>query len=221
MIDKLLSNVAPHICCGCENIGTLLCNNCKYNIVSEPYNHCLGCGRPAGLQGICSNCRLPYSRAWCVGERSGAIEALINDYKFNRAKAGYRSLVDLLLEILPDLPDNMVVVPIPTIPTHIRQRGYDHTLLIAREVARQRNLEIKQLLTRQTSATQRGAHRAERIKQAKQAFALSGDVQSGVPYLIVDDVLTTGATLTYAAKKLREAGATDVWAAIIARSPLD
>jgi len=221
MIDKLLSILAPHYCCGCQKVGSLLCNNCKYNIVSEPYSRCLSCLQPAGTNGICQQCDISYSRGWCVGERSGVLERLINDYKFMRVKVAYGTLAGLLLKTLPDLPKNTIIVPIPTVARHIRQRGYDHTLLIAREIAHRRGHTLAQPLVRLTTATQRSSKRSERIKQAKQAFDVVGTIQPGVPYLLIDDVVTTGATVAYAAKKLQAAGATDVWVAIVARSPLD
>jgi len=97
MIDGLLSFVAPHHCCGCGNVGDLLCANCKYNIVCEFQNVCLACGKPCGAAGLCNTCRVPYERAWCVGERRDVLQRLIGLYKFERARFAYQTLGDLLL----------------------------------------------------------------------------------------------------------------------------
>ena len=221
MLDKMLSFIAPHHCCNCGKVGSLLCDSCRYNIVSEPETVCLTCGGPAGERGICRSCRVPYDRAWHVGKRADALQRLIGLYKFERVRDGYRVLGDLLIATLPQLPPETVVVPVPTVTSHIRQRGYDHTLLIARYVAKRRELRLGRSLERVTSTTQRHATAKERETQAKQAFSAVGEITPDVPYLLVDDVITTGATLKYAAKTLKDAGAMQVWVAIIARQTLD
>jgi len=221
MIHKLLSIIAPHHCYGCDKIGYILCDNCKYNIINEPFLVCISCGKPVGVKGVCGTCQLPYSRAWLVGERKDELAKIIDAYKFERVKSAHRQLADLLAERLPKLPPGTVIVPIPTVQSHIRQRGYDHTQLIARQLAKNLGLESRQMLKRQTNAKQRGASRSERFEQAKLAFALRNEVSPTTTYLVVDDVVTTGATLQYASKTLKDAGAHDVWVAVVAKSPLD
>ncbi len=221
ILDSLLSQVAPHYCCSCGEIGNLLCESCKYDINSDHVNSCLFCGRPTSIADACRYCHSDITRMWCVGERSGGLEKLINLYKFNYAKAASASLSEVLLACLPQLPPETVIVPIPTLRAHIRQRGYDHALLVARAIAEEQKLTLAQPLERITNTVQRGTDRKQRIAQAKQAFRVSKGVEMAIPYLLIDDVVTTGATLRYAAKALKDAGATTVWAAAIARQPLD
>lgn len=221
MIDTLLSLAAPHHCCGCNKVGSLLCPNCKYNIISESKNVCLACGRPSFGPGVCNTCKLPYSRAWCVGERKDVLQRLVGLYKFERTKSAYRDLAELLDDILPQLPIGTVIVPIPTVPAHIRERGYDHTLLLARRLGRIRKLPVAKLLVRSTNTMQRHATAATRGLQAKSAFRSVGNVDKNINYLIIDDVVTTGATVRYAAKALKDAGASQVWVAVLARQTLD
>lgn len=220
MIDKTLSFIAPHLCFGCNKLDGLLCDDCKYDIISEVFLRCIGCGRPTGATGVCGRCRLPYSRAWCVGERSGVLEKLIDAYKFERVHEAHKVFAELFVATLPTLPENVVIVPVPTVATHVRQRGYDHTKLIARVLAKQTGCTLASPLIRATNTKQRDASRAIRIAQAKQAFKVSS-IDESTCYLLVDDVVTTGATVKYAAKALRDAGAKDVWVAAIARQPLD
>lgn len=222
MIDTLMAFVAPHHCCGCNISGTLLCDNCKYDIVSEPFALCAACGKGlAGSNGICSGCTVPYQRAWCAADRRDHLERLIDDFKFTNARAAYRPLADLLDAHLPELPEGTVVVPVPTVSNHIRQRGYDHTLLIARRLAKRRGLSLHTGLRRATSTKQRGANKQQRIKQAKQAFAHAQPLDPMRRYLLVDDVITTGATIHYAAQALLDAGAKIVWVVSVSRQPLD
>jgi ComF family protein len=221
MIDSLLNLIAPHYCCSCGEIGSLFCEGCKYDIGQDDDTACLLCGQPASLAGVCGACRPCVERGWYAGARSGGLERLIDRYKFGRAQAAHKPLGDLLLVRLPDLPAETIIVPIPTVASHVRQRGYDHTLLVARYIAKKRGLTCATPLTRLSSATQRGAGRKQRLTQAKTAFEVKARLRNDVPYLLIDDIVTTGATLAYAAKALRSAGATVVWAAAVARQPLE
>lgn len=183
---------------------------------------CIQCGRLIGGDNLCQTCRLPYQKAWCAAERAGVVERLIDAYKLDHVYAAHRPLAELLLERIGFLPPDTVIVPVPTIPAHIRQRGYDHTLLLARYIAKRRNVIISPALRRLNNAVQRQATKSQRIKQAKVAFAANPhDIDPGRPYLILDDVVTTGATLRYAALALHKAGARHIWAAAVARQPLD
>jgi len=220
MLDTLLSFIAPHYCCGCDKIGGLLCGNCKYNIISESKMVCIVCHRPTSNMWLCKTCTVPYERVWVVGERDGILQRLVGLYKFERAKSAYKPLADLLLALLPELPANTVVVPIPTTSNRIRERGYDHMLLIAKYVARARGLKCQPLIYRKTNTKQRQATAKQRVIQAKQAFEVRDKIDESIPYLIIDDVVTTGATIRYASQALRDAGAEHVWVAIVARQTM-
>ena len=212
--------IAPHYCCSCGEIGALLCEYCKYNIESESLEQCIVCERlVSGNEALCKDCDVPYAHAWCVGKKSDELERLITAYKFSRAKAAYRSLAQLLAQTVPALPPDTIVTAVPTVAAHIRERGYDHAELIARQFAQLGGYEYRRTLKRLTTARQRGATRREREAQAKVAFGPVAPLTG--TYLLVDDVLTTGATLKYAAGALLAAGAKEVWVGVIARQPLE
>lgn len=221
MVDELLGWLAPHYCCSCAEIGSLLCESCKYDIVSEQVGSCLFCGKPSSPNSTCKSCCSPCERSWYAGDRSGGLERLINQYKFSYARAAAVPLGEVLTASLPKLPRETIIVPVPTVRAHIRQRGYDHAFLLAQCVAGQLGLPVRRLVVRRTATAQRGASRKQRLAQAKAAFKINGEVTPGIPYLLIDDVVTTGATMTYAAKALRSAGAMTVWAAAVARQTLD
>lgn len=216
MIDQLLGIVAPHHCYGCGKMGQVLCDNCIFDIKNEPFERCVACLSPTSGN-LCLSHRLPYSRVWCAGEREGALEATIDGYKFMRMRSAGFSLAELLDGVVPQLPAQTVVTAVPSIAPHIRQRGYDHATVLAQAFARKRNLAYDQVLFRRGKTAQRGATRKTRIAQAKEAFTVSGGIRRSVPYLLIDDVLTTGATVRYAAQALRYAGASEVWVAVLAR----
>ena len=213
--------LAPHYCTSCGQSGSVLCEYCKYDIVSEPFAHCIVCLGIAPASGnLCKSCIMPYSRAWCVGNRSDALEGLINAYKFDRVGAAGEVFAQLLDATLPQLPLDVVVTYVPTIPSHIRQRGYDHAGRVAKKFAKIRGLRYSSALARAEFTHQRGAGRAERIANAKRAFRDDG-VEPYATYVLIDDIYTTGATLHYASKVLLEAGAPEVFIAVIARQPLE
>ena len=222
MINSLLSILAPHHCYGCQKIGIVLCDNCKFDITSEPFSQCIVCRVPT-LTGVCAKHRSLYEKAWCIGERHDVLEALIDGYKFANLKDGPGVFAAVLASILPEIPSDTRLVPIPTTRRHIRQRGYDHTLLMARQIKKQRGGELYPILRRQTNTIQRGANRKTRIAQSEKAFMLdpSLSIDPTKPHLIIDDVLTTGATIDAAAKLLRAAGAEMIWVAVATRQPLD
>jgi len=221
MLDDIMSIVAPHHCCGCDEIGTLLCDNCKYNITSELKFVCIVCHRPTARSCLCSSCNVPYEKAWFVGDRQGVLQRLIGLYKFERARSGYKLLGDLLLESLPELPKDTVIVPVPTTNARIRERGYDHMLLVSRYLAKSLGIECQQLIRRNLNTKQRQANARQRMSQAKHAFRVDSLLNKDIPYLLVDDIMTTGATVKYASQALRDAGAKHVWIAVIARQTLD
>ena len=221
MINYILSLVAPHHCCGCDKIGSLLCGNCKYNIISESKMVCIACNQPTNSMWLCNTCKLPYQKAWAVGEREDTLQRLVGLYKFQRVKSAYKDIAGLLLDILPELPADTVIVPVPTVSGHIRERGYDHMLLIAKHIAKARGLQCQRLLYRKTNTKQRQATAAQRVAQAKCAFGVMGQIEAERPYLVLDDVITTGATVKYASRALSEAGAKHVWVAIVARQTID
>lgn len=200
----------------------MLCENCKYDIIYDTFDACLNCiKQPAGVSGLCGRCRVPYDRAWCIADRAGNLRELIDGYKFQNTRAAHLPLAELLASRLPDLPPETVVVPVPTLASHIRQRGYDHMYLIARRLGRLRKLPTATPLVRVTATTQRGANARQRRQQAEEAFACRGQLDPDKIYLLIDDVVTSGSTVKYAAKTLKDAGAQKVWVAAISHQPLD
>jgi ComF family protein len=220
MIDTLLSVVAPHLCSGCGQVGSLFCDNCKYDIIAEPFSGCVLCEKPSRL-GICADHKAAFNQAFVVSHRSGALQRLIGGFKFRNMKSASASLADLLDSRLPRLPDRSVFVPIPTAPPHIRERGYDHMLLVATTLASKRHVPLSPLLVRTNNLVQHKASRRDRVRQAQTAFKVEGKIDPLATYIVVDDIVTTGATINQAALLLRQAGATSVWIAAIARQPLD
>ena len=220
MIERVLQIVAPHPCSGCGKVGTILCEDCKYDIINEPFSGCILCGSYTPY-GICEAHDSPIARALTVSTRGGALEELINRLKFHHAKAAARPLAELFNEALPLLPGESILTFVPTVRSHIRERGYDHIGLVATYFALFREMPLTPLLKRHTKITQHTATRETRLLQTADTFEVLDNVDvKGKTVVLLDDVVTTGATLQAAAGKLVSMGAT-VWTATLAYQPLD
>jgi ComF family protein len=220
LFDRILGLLAPHDCKGCGRAGTGLCSGCQVDITESPYGKCLGCGTITTDNNICRGCRakLPFDRAYVIGERRGTLKRLVGDFKFNSERGQARVIADLLDAVLPILPDGTVIIPIPTIAPHVRQRGFGHTELVARLLAGQRHMRYdSHLLLRATNTVQHGLRAAQRRKQAAKAFTVNGHRTVPAEILLLDDIYTTGATATAAARLLKKAGVKTVNLAIVAR----
>lgn len=220
MVERVLQIVAPHPCSGCGKVGTILCEDCKYDIINEPFSGCILCGSYTPY-GICDAHDSPITRAFTVSTRSGPLEELINRLKFHHAKSAARSLAVLFDSALPLFGGEVVLATIPTVRSHIRERGYDHVGLVASHFALLRGIPLTSLLQRRTNITQHTASRKTRQLQVADTFQAQVDVDiRGKIVVLLDDVVTTGATLQAAAAVLVGMGAT-VWAATLAYQPLD
>jgi ComF family protein len=115
----------------------------------------------------------------------------------------------------------LLIIPVPTATVRVRQRGYDQARLIAAQLARQTGLHWATCLVRQGQAHQVGADRAQRLQQLRQAFRIVRPyLVQDTHILLVDDVITTGASFEAAAHVLSEAGAASVSALAFARPAL-
>ena len=221
MIDKALSYIAPHHCYVCRETGLVICDNCKYNIINDSFEACIGCGKVAQRNGVCGTCRVPYSRAWVVDTYKGPIGEAIKGMKIVAIREVATVLGDMLAETLPSLPAETIIVPVPTLRSHVRQRGFDHTRILATTVAKRLHVPVECTLRRVGRSMQRGATAVRRRRQAKGAFRVDEKLDPDKIYLLIDDVVTTGSTVAEASKRLREAGASEVWVAVLARETLD
>jgi ComF family protein len=145
-------------------------------------------------------------------------------FKFHRDMAAGRLLAQLMFEACAAAPRPDAVVPVPLHRKRLRARGYDQALELAKPLARALALPLRADLLRRTRATaaQSSLQAAERSRNLVDAFAippLRRDESLPSHIVLVDDVMTTGATLHAAARTLLAAGATRVDAWACARTP--
>lgn len=197
----------------------MLCSHCAETAIEKQNSRCYMCNKLTKQQRVCVSCRSRSSlrRVWWLSKHSGITKELIRDMKFHRKRAYAREFGVILADTLSFVPEDTIVVPIPTASSRIRHRGFDQALLIARAFARQRGLRFASLLLREGQHDQIGKTRKERYEQMQQSFSLKKATIKNANILLIDDVLTSGATLEAAAKLLRQQGARHVDAMVVAR----
>jgi ComF family protein len=216
-LEFVLSGLAPHECVGCKKEGRLLCAACLDGLPPLP-SRCYRCNRATKDFRTCPACRKQsrLTQVWAVTPYTGPAKLLIRKLKFERARAG---ALDVALAISRQLPDGQawVITAVPTATSRVRLRGYDQAQLIAREIARLRGCAYAPLLGRLGQERQVGRSRSQRKQQLKGLFRPRQHlVLQNRHVLLIDDVLTTGASIEAAADTLRTAGAQRVSAAVFA-----
>jgi ComF family protein len=223
LLERIVATIAPHHCIVCGIQNNILCIGCAYDLFGRVESACFVCKAPTHDFRVCKrkHCRKISSleHVWVGANYEGDIARLIKAFKFERAVAAAEPLGKALTAILPYLPKETILVPIPTANHRIRQRGYDQAVLLAKQLSLTTGYETKQLLVRRTDGRQVGATKRQRAIQSAHAFIVTKPEQcKGAPILLVDDVVTTGATLSAAAKILKDAGAKSINAVVVTRA---
>lgn len=221
LLTPLLSLLAPHECLGCGTEGFLICANCKKSL-KPAVERCYSCHKSMSGGRTCPSCRRSsslYSVRAAV-RYEGAAKDLIWKLKFGRARAAAAEASRLLGDYTR-IPDSgtAIITHAPTATNRIRRRGYDQAALIAKAFAQNNGQPYTPLLARLGTHKQVGASRMVRSSQLQEAFRPIHEQRiRGAHIILIDDVVTTGATLQAAAAALREAGAKRVEAIVFAQA---
>lgn len=221
--EKLLAFVAPYDCIICGSEGKVFCDYCRFEHVIAPPSRCAGCLRQTSDFETCPKCRpkLRASHIWIASEYAGAARALTRKLKFAGAREAAIVMARSIHETTPHFDGDFFAVPMPTITKHLRVRGFDHSRLLARRVAQYKRMKYLPVLCREGQTRQVGSSRAMRQKQVKQTmFVPPLHNLKGANILLVDDVMTTGASIGEATRALKAAGARKVYAAVFAQKVL-
>ena len=231
LVDLLL----PACCFGCR-AGDIsadgLCARCSVDLLKlVALRYCPRCGASLGPglresdEDGCYLCPAPqvrFDRVVRIGPYKPPLRWVVQQFKYRRVEAMLPRLADLLSQAvrarLGDRPELVLAVPM-----HWRRRlwrGYDHASLLARALARRLDLPLgDELIRLRHTPAQVGLPRTRRLENVRGAFGLrrGGDL-SGARILLVDDVTTSGATASEAARTLLDAGALSVDLAVLAKA---
>ncbi|MDD4025695.1 MAG: ComF family protein [Kiritimatiellae bacterium] len=224
----------PRVCPGCgalsDRPGRHLCWECRRRIELYEEGVCERCGLHAegGVAHgfVCGACRAAppsFDRARSAGRFAGVLREQIHLFKYGHALWLTRDLADLLEGCLRAhfaFDEVDAVAPVPLYPARRRERSYNQAAVLARELAGRigRRCETAALIRIRHTATQTALDAPRRRANMRGAFeAARPERVRHRRILLVDDVMTTGATLNECARVLKKAGAYTVWAVTLAR----
>lgn len=235
---SFLDLVFPRDCVYCEKSrkggGDFLCDLCQKEIVfiDPPYCHC--CGIPADISydfptenfecALCRKNLFSFDRARSLGSYDAVLKKLIHHFKFGKQPGVMKEIAPIMADYFGRREESwkgFYVSPVPLYFRRMKERTFDQSFLIAREVARTLSLPLANGLLRRVRDTDSQARKTkvERAKNIKGAFAVDRpDRVAGMNILLVDDVMTTGATVNEAAKMLKRSGAGQIHIFTLARA---
>jgi ComF family protein len=234
LFEAAASLLYPPVCTLCSRktkAGEYLCAQCEGKAMRIVAPFCQQCSEPfdGALTSAftCANCahrEIYFDAAVAAYRGRGIVRHIIHQFKYAR-QVHLRHLVARWLCAAFDDPRLRrrhfdLLVPVPLHPTRQRERGFNQAVLLAELLSAQMSIRCRPVLKRiRYTTTQTALDRAERIENLHNAFRLrkNADVR-GLRVLLIDDVLTTGSTLSECARVLKRAGALSVHAATAARA---
>ena len=223
----VLGMLLPPHCLLCGARGQTHIDLCSACVRDMPRNRpcCLHCGMPLAVAGdSCGDCQRhprPWHSAWAPFRYAWPLNLLETRFKFSASLASGRVLARLWRDAGPPRARPDCIVPVPLHPRRLRQRGYNQALELARPLARAWDIDLQpQLLYRHRhTAAQSELDAVARRRNLRDAFAANPACGMPEHIALLDDVMTTGATLAECTRVIQRAGArrVDVWA--LARAP--
>ena len=180
--------------------------------------------------GLCQRLHPPFERAVAYGSYDGGLRDLIHLLKYQQVRPAAAVLGRMLAETITGVETTLLsgLIAVVSVPLHVRkraQRGFNQSELIARAALKQLGrperfqMLIGVLVRRRETASQIGLTRHQRRENLRGAFAVADPQRLAKRnVLLVDDVFTTGTTVSECARVLRRAGANRVWVATVART---
>lgn len=229
LFKPLLDLLFPPGCVFCAGrlaegmTALLICRSCLAEIPA-PESCCSKCAQPLeSSQESCRKCSglvFAFSGACTVQVYSGLVKTAIHNYKYNGRKGMASTFGGLMAQQvkLSGWPEIEAIVPVPLHHSRLSERGYDQALLLAQVVAAELRLPLKKALLRKSATpSQTKLFARERWENVSQAFELAAGQALPARLLLVDDLLTTGATAHFAAQTLLAGGAKEVYLAVVGR----
>lgn len=231
--DILSEFVWPTRCVGCDKFGFLLCADCfnKMPWIEQKWACCM-CGAPWGWM-ACSECKNKWLMDCCVssclyeGVARKMVICMKDEYEVRLSRL-------IALSIAKGLNDASLykdiygrsrfdrsridcICFIPATKSSYARRGFDHMQLIAKDLSDILKLDMLDILVRDTPLDQRGLSKSQRQKNMRGTIEVVGGVEN-MNILLIDDVITTGATLNAASDAFYQRGANSVVAASFCRA---
>lgn len=234
LIKGLKDIVYPSICPVCKNKitaeETFVCVNCWNKVIKNRPPFCYSCGR--GLTGrksirnVCVECikqPLYFDRSFSPCVYEGVIKELISAFKYKSRDYLGKLLARPMIEFIKEynLPMQLIdaVIPIPLFKTKLREREFNQALILSNYIGSEFNKNVSPgtLLRHKNTKNQANLKDDARLSNVQNAFMVTGECAvKGQNILLIDDVLTTGATCSEASRTLKNAGANIVYVLTLA-----
>jgi competence protein ComFC len=224
LVGLTIDSFFPRRCLGCGKLGGFLCLDCRRTLPRLLPPLCPKCGRPQVSGILCPGCT--QSQTQIDGIRSvfrfdEVMRQAIHQLKYRNLKAISSCLAELLADYLrsSSLPGE-AIVPVPLHPRRLKERGYNQSGLLAKELGKLTNLPVIQdslIRIKEARPQVKASNVKERRRNVANAFICQDEKVSGKQIILVDDVCTSGATLESCALALKNKGAITVWGLTLAR----
>jgi competence protein ComFC len=222
-IWSALDLLFPPVCGGCKRVGSRWCADCQTRVKILDGTLCEVCGLPQDRSGVCDAClaERPHFRAlraWTVFD--DPVQTALHKLKYRRDISMGEALASQMAFFVKNLNWKIdLLVPIPLGGKRLKERGYNQVGMIAKPLALALDVRYapRELMRHKETRSQVGLTKAERRENVRDAFQAGTGVK-GRSVLVMDDVSTTGSTLSAGAKALYSAGARDVYALTVARA---
>ena len=222
-IARHLSKLLPQDCLLCAAVSgeNILCHACAADLPRLKTPGCPRCALPTTLGEICGHClKKPphYDSTQAIFSYDFPLDKLVQSFKYGHRLA-LGTYFGKQMAALQKNSEAALIIPLPLHPERLRERGFNQALELARPISRAWQIPIN---TRSFSRTRNTLTQAnlpwkERVKNIRGAFHCASDF-SGKHIILVDDVMTTGATLNEAARTLKLHGASVVDLLVLARA---
>lgn len=216
----IIEMIYPRRCAGCQRRGYWVCDDCDQALHRFTPPWCLRCGAPPALIPCrCNDVPSTLAMLRSAALYEGWLGSAIRSFKYAGESARAEHLASLLAPLMSDFPAIDVLMPVPLHPRRERQRGYNQSRLLAIPLGQATSIPMRELLVRERQTSQQvGLNESARRANVRGAFVARPDVDfTGRRVILVDDVMTTGATLGSCAEALHQAGAAWVGAVTLAR----
>lgn len=234
MLREAIADIlAPRVCVGCRVEGSWLCGPCVSAVERDPNIACVGCGRLSRFGVTCDPCRRDFPLRGVVAivsYRDAAIQQLIQMVKYASVRDAADAFAVLIrngldhmaiAELRAQLGTSPLLVPVPLHRRRLAERGFNQSACIAEALRATGWGTVAPdgaFVRRKCSLPQSTSGPAQRFTNVENVFTCNTPaVVAGTPIVIVDDVVTTGATMAACARELRRVGAGPVWGFALAR----
>jgi competence protein ComFC len=215
----------PPICAGCKKQNYRLCPECLNQIQLINFHFCASCGKKISIKRVvCNGCAetpVFFKAVSSWGKYEGALREAIHSLKYKNNLGLGDFFGNQMIQLLKELDwDFNMVVPVPISKERLKERSYNQSALISRPIARYFKCEhSSNALTRtKDTGSQIQRSRIDRNLALEGAFCANPAKLKGRNVLLVDDIITTGATVNHCAAALLQAGAKEVYAISIAKT---